>query len=276
MSARRLFIAALDRSLSRVMAHAPNGVANGLAGFVGRKLGRRLYPRAVANMRAALARLQPGQPTEALCAANIDNVARSMMEVPRLHRIQAEGRITVHGAEHITARPVVVAGLHLANWEAIAPAMWQCGAPPTAIYEPPPDAFREMQAVRARTPFCQRLLRGSPAATRTLVRTLEEERGVVLLFMDEVRQGCPNAPAMGRPIAQGGNISTIARLARRAGAPVVLAHVTRHPGPRFEVHFSPPITMPDDLHEGIAMLDAAAEAVVRPRLSQWLFLSYWR
>jgi lauroyl/myristoyl acyltransferase len=276
MNARQLLIAALDRSLSHVMAHAPDRVADGLSGFMGRKLGPRLHPRAVANVRAALTRLRPAGPIEALCAANVENSARSIMEVPRLRRIQGQGRIRVEGAEHLAARPLIVAGLHLGNWETLAPAMWQCGAPPTAIYEPPPDAYREMQAVRARTPFCQRLLRGSPTATRTLVRTLEEERGVVLLFIDEVRDGSPNAPAMGRPIAEGGNISTIVRLARRTGAQVVLAHATRHTGPSFDVRFSAPIAMPADLREGIATLDAAAEAAVRPNLGQWLFLSHWR
>lgn len=276
MRARRLAIAALDRGLARIMAHAPNPLADRVAGAIARGLGHRLYPRAVANMHAALARLRPDEPAAPVCAANIDNVARSLMEVPRLRRIQAEGRIRVLGAEHLAARPLVVAGLHLANWEAIAPALWQCGAAPTAIYEPPPDAFRERQAVRARAPFCHRLLRGSPGATRSLVRALEEERGVVLLFMDELRDGRPNAPALGRPPARSGNISTIARLARRAGAGVVLAHVTRHPGPRFDVHVSAPMTMPADAAEGIAMLDAAAASVVRPNLGQWLFLPQCR
>lgn len=276
MNARQFAIAALDRGLSRIMAHAPNAVADRLAAFVGQKLGPRLYPRAVANLRVALERLQPGQDTRALQAINIDNAARSMMEVVRLGRIQAEGRIRVHGAEHLAPGPVVVAALHLGNWETIAPALWQSGVALTGIYESLPDAFRAKQALRARAPFCHRAIAGSPAATRWLVRALEDEKGVVLMYMDELRAGVPNAPAFGRPLASGGNIRTIARLAQRAGAGVVLAYAERRPGPYFDVHFCPPITMPADLTEAVAMLDAAAEIVVRPRLAQWLFLPYCR
>ncbi len=273
---RRFALMALDRSVTAIMAHAPNAVANRVAGFVARRLAGKLYPRQIAAARAGMVALRPDLPLDAAMATCTDNMARSMMEVPRLRRLLDEGRVRVHGAEHLAARPLIVAGVHLGNWEVIAPAMWLHDAAPNFVYEPPLNPYRHAQAVRARKPFTTRLLPGSPTITRTLYRALVEERGVMLMFMDEIREHGPNAPSLGRARPDRGNVSTIARLARHAGAPVVMAHVVRGDGPVFDVYFAPAVTLPDDVAEAIAVLDAAAEARVRPNLPQWYFLHAWK
>lgn len=273
---RRALLTALDRGVTAIMTHTPNAVSHRVSGLLARHLAQRLYPRQIAAARHGMATLRPDLPLDAACAINTDNMARSIMELPRLRRLQKEGRIRVHGAEHLTTRPLIVAGLHMGNWETIAPAMWQHGAAPDAVYEPPRDPFRHARTVAARTPFTRRLLPGSRAITRTLMRTLVEEAGVMLMYIDEARPHGPNAPSLGRARPTGGNISTVARLARHAGAPVVLAHVLRGEGPVFDVHFSPPMRLPDDTAAAIAMLDDAAEAVLRPNLPQWYYLHEWR
>jgi len=276
MRARRAILALLDRMLGAVMAHGPGALAHGVSGLAGRYLGARLYPRGAQRARAGLDLLRPELPPQAALAEMWDNMARSVMEVPRLTRMYAEGRIHVRGSEHLAGRPLLVAGLHLGNWEFIALAMGRHAAAPTAVYQPPLSDYRHRAAIRERSKFVRRLLPGSPAVTRTALRVLTDDRDVLLIFMDELRNGIVNAPAFGRPPTQSGNIATIARMAHRAGAGVVLAHTRRSPGPRIAVTFEPPLHMTGDVATDIGMLNAAAEAIVLPALPQWFMLHEWR
>lgn len=276
MTARGLLLKVLDPTVGWVMRHAPSAIAHGLAGVFAQHVGPRLYPRGERQARENFPRLRPDLPLGPAMVEMRDNIARTMMEVPRLGRMVAEGRMRAHGTEHLAGRPLLVAGLHLGNWEFIGPAMTAAGAKPAAIYQPVRSAYRTRVAVAARRPWSTRLWPGSPAAARPALRALTHGEGVLLMFLDEFVGGRVAAPSLGRGPRRGGNITAIARMARLAGAEVVLAWCLRRPGPRFEVFFAPPLHLPERLEDAVALLDAAAEAVILPNLPQWFMLHEWR
>lgn len=277
-----------DRLSVALMRRAPDRVAHAYAGFVGRVLGPRLYPRVRALAGANLARLAPpglehGPALDALW----DNMARSFLEVPRMERLWGEGRIAVEGAQLLAAapRPLIVVGLHLGNWEAVGLAMVRHGVFPFAPYTPPSTAYRERVVVEARLRNGGRLLPPERSSARALLRQLRDEGDVLLIFCDELKGGVVQAPSFGRGPREGGNIANAVRLARATGAPLVIGWCERLPhdatGPRLRVTFErgPEVAVSADreadLRGGIAALDARMEALIRPRLPQWLMLHEW-
>jgi KDO2-lipid IV(A) lauroyltransferase len=273
---RQAVLEGFDRGITAMMRHAPGPIAYGASGLIARHLAPRLYPRGARYARENLARFRPGQPPEPALAEMWDCVGRTLMETPRLGRMVREGRITHRGTEHLARRPLLVAGLHIGNWECIAPVMAAASAPPAFVYQSLRSAFRTRQAVEARRPWTTALLPGSPAVTRPALRALGRPDGVLLMFMDEFFKGRVAAPSLGRGPRRGGNIATIARMARMTGAAVVLAWCRRRPGPQFEVTFEPPMDLPEVLDDAVAQLDAAAEAIILGNLPQWLMLHEWR
>ncbi|MFC7552128.1 hypothetical protein ACFQU7_07505 [Pseudoroseomonas wenyumeiae] len=79
------------------------------------------------------------------------------------------------------------------------------------------------------------------------------------------------------PPARGGNIAMAARLAARAGVPLVPAYMLRvGETARFTANFLPPITPSGDAVADQAAIEAVIEPVVRRHLEQWLMLYAFR
>lgn len=275
MTPRRALIAVLDRMFGYTMRWSPGFIAYPLSGFVARHVAPRLYPRGQRYATENLPALRPDLPPEPALAAMWDNMGRTAMEAPRVLRMVREGRLRIHGAEHLRDLPVLVAGLHLGNWEMLGPALAANGIKATAVYQPLASKFRSEVLLSQRRPNARRLLPGNEPVARPALRALMEEKNVLLLFVDEFHGGVVHAPSLGRGPRRKGNIALAVRMARKSGAAMVLGYCLRSPGPVFDVHFVP-VPLPDEQDAAIDALDAAMEAVIRPNITQWFMLHEWR
>ncbi|WP_176559680.1 lysophospholipid acyltransferase family protein [Teichococcus rhizosphaerae] len=269
---------AKDRALHEFMRLLPvplcSAMGAGLARFA---IPLRHRPKLERTM-AALAVLRPEldeKERRRLALSNLTQAARCLAEFSALGRFWKEGRIVVEGAEHLPRGRVVVAGLHLGNWEVIGAALCALGHPVNFIYQPPLSPTKHAIAIRARTAYGARLIQPSTMAPREALRGLEADQPL-LIYLDEYKHGLVNAPALGRPLPKGGNIATALRLAARTGAPLVAAYALREPGPRFRLRFLPPLPVSGDLPADIAALEGVIDPVVRANLEQWLMLYCFR
>lgn len=279
---RKHLLAAFDRFSIGWMRHAPWPLAEAYAGLVARGIAPKLYTAATQRARVNFSRLRPDLDPEEALAEMWDNTARSFLEVPRAIRLFDEGRVEVHGAEHLAARPLIVAALHLGNWEMVGLAMVRAGAPPVAFYQPTSSDLRTRTVVAERLKGGGRLLPVGRDAARPAMNALLRDRDVLLVFPDEHQHGRVAAPSLGRGPRQGGNIEYAARLARATGAPIVVGWCRRLPGTRFRVEYLPPLEVPRtgdreaDVRAGMDALDALIEPIILANLPQWLMLPDWK
>lgn len=275
MTPRQALIAVLDRVFVGIMRRAPGFIAYPFSGFVAHHIAPRLYPRGQRYAAENLPALRPDLPLEPALAAMWNNVGRTAMEAPRVLRMVREGRLRIHGAEHLRDLPVLVAGLHLGNWEMLGPAIAASGIIGTAVYQPLASKFRTEVLLSQRRPNARRLLPGNEPVARPALRALMEEKNLLLLFVDELHSGVVHAPSLGRGPRRKGNVVLAVRMARKAGAAVVLGYCLRSPGPVFDVYFEP-VPLPVGQDAAIATLDAAMEGAIRPNITQWFMLHEWR
>jgi KDO2-lipid IV(A) lauroyltransferase len=212
-----------------------------------------------------------------LALLNLRNIGRTFAEFSCLHRLWDEGRIAVEGRENIAARNAVLAALHLGNWEAEMGVIRGIGLRVRSIYQPPTSAAQLAIAMRVRRSLGNDAIPGNAMAMREALRVLARGDTMVALFMDEFKGGRVNGPAFGRPPARRGNIAMAARLAARAGVPLVPTYMTREgQAARFTAHFLPPILPSGDAAADQAAIEAVIEPVVRRHLDQWLMLYAFR
>ncbi len=229
----------------------------------------------------------PAKPRDAEMAVTrlFGNVGRVMLEFSALDRLWAERRISVSGGEHLAAarasgRAVIVMGLHLGNWEIIGPTLVGLGCRGfKGFYQPPRSRFEHKIALAARRRYGAIALRPGVAAAREARRLLVEERGVLLVYADEERQGRVCAPLFGRTLPARANLTNIIRLAWASDAAIVPAYAERLGGAKFRVTCLPPATlMPEGdapgaaLAENVRRLDAIITPLVLAHLDQWYML----
>jgi KDO2-lipid IV(A) lauroyltransferase len=243
------------------------------------------------RVRALLRELRPEaspEAIEALLAAHWSHVGRCFGEFAALSRFRAEGRIAVEGAEHVlgpwqSGRPLIVAGLHVGNWEVVHAGLAMLGIPFHAIYQRLPNRFRMRIADRARNR--SRTSAGSGAAVAVAPtlgavfeahRILEAREAALLYYVDEFWEGRVHAPALGRPLRMDGNIMRAVRLAAATGAALVPAYALRlGDAARFRLTFLPPVEIGPQgrgraaVLQDIAALDRVVEGVVRAHPEQW-------
>lgn len=285
---RRLVVGGFDRAVFGAMRHLPIPAGQALAGAVGRHVSPRLYPRLGANALAAVARLRPDLPPAETVAALWDATTRTACEVACCVRLHDAGRVETRGetpllALHRAGRPVIVAGLHLGNWDVFGLTLARLGLPVTVIHAPPPaSTFRGRALVRERLRAGTRLLPLGRDATWPAVRALRDRHEVLCLLVDEVTADRAMAPRLGRAAPPAGNLLQAVKLARLAGAAIVPGYALRLPGARFRSTFLPPIEVPRtadraaDVAAGAEMLDAAVAGAVLRHIEQWFPLLYFR
>jgi KDO2-lipid IV(A) lauroyltransferase len=264
-----------------------------LASDIGARLARgqaAKRPGPSARVRALMRRLRPeatAAEIEAMVDAHWTQLGRTLGEFPRLHRLWGEGRIEVTGAQHPQAalaagRPLLVAGLHLGNWEAVHAALTGLGIRFHCIYQRLNNRFRMRLAHAARNRTRTDGGPGVPLApTRGAAlfaqRLLDRRESALLLYVDEYWEGRVHAPAFGRGLRIEGNIARAVRLASATGAALVPAYAERiGDAARFRVTFLPPVDIGPPgrgragIRDDIAALDAAIEPAVRAHPEQWL------
>jgi Kdo2-lipid IVA lauroyltransferase/acyltransferase len=215
------------------------------------------------------------------------SVSRTMCEFSVLHRLWPEGRIATEGVEHLeavrrAAKPMIIAGLHLGNWETIPAAGIALGYPGSGFYWPLENRFDTRIAVKARERYGAVLFPASPQAMRPAMRAaiaaLTEDRGPFVIFIDECIDDHVFAPAFGRPLKAQGNIANVAWLAWTTGAEVLPTYCERlGDEARFKITILPPVDLVrggdrrGDLMTNIARINEAIEPVIRAHLDQWYY-----
>lgn len=214
------------------------------------------------------------------------SVSRTMCEFSVLHRLWDAGRIEVTGMEHVDAardagKPIIIACVHLGNWETVPLAGIRMGHPGSGIYWPLENRFETRIAVKARERYGARLFPGDgPNAMRAAVAAIAALRartGPFVMFVDECIDGHVYAPAFGRPLLAEGNIANVAHLAIRTGAEIIPGYCVRqNDSARFKVTILPPIALvrargEAALAANIAAINSVIEPIVREHLDQWYF-----
>lgn len=268
---------------------------------IGARLGRRAGRRAEFASRRARAALRLLRPEaseaeiEALLVAHWDHVGRCFAEFAAHHRFLGEGRVAIEGGEIplgilAAGRPLIVAGLHLGNWEILPVALSKLEIPFHVIFQALPNRFRMRIAYETRVlilrlggPKTALLLPPNRMAALKAHRLLDRREAALFYYIDENWGGRVQAPSLGRPLRMDGNIMRVVRLAQRTGAAVVPAHCVRvGPGPAFRLVFGPEVPMGPSgrgeagVIEDIGRLDAAIDTAVRAHPEQWFMLHCFR
>lgn len=249
---------------------------------------RHLYPESEKRARKAWVILRPqeAEPTAVDAAMNRlwQCVSRTMTEFAVLDRLWAAGRIAVEGEEHLAraraqGKPILLAALHLGNWEVIEAAGFAYGYIGSSIYEPPENRFEHRIAAEVRARFGAKSIAAGPSAARAVLRALGEWGGPFVIFVDELTRNRVQAPAFGRRLRIDGNLAYVIRLAAMCGAVVIPIYCVRlGDGARFKVTALPPLEMANsgdrkaDVMINVARLNAIVEPIVRAHLDQWYYL----
>lgn len=252
------------------------------------KITRLSYPASEQRARDVWVRLRPEAADPASVDAAINrlwrSVSRTMTEYAVLPRLWREGRIAVEGHEHLEGamagnRPVILAALHLGNWEVTGAALQGLGYTVSVLYLPPENRFEHWAARDARHRIGLDLVPAGPLSLRAALQTLKTRRQPFGIFIDDLSNDRVQAPALGRPLRREGNIAYAARLAAVTGAVVIPIYCVRlDDSARFKVTLLPPIEMvreggtkDQDQIGNIALINAAIEPAVRQHLDQWFF-----
>lgn len=213
-----------------------------------------------------------------------DNSARTMAEFSVLHRLWDAGHIHVDGIEHALeakrrGRPLLVAGIHLGNWELIGVIGIRNGINGAGIYMPPENRFEHRIAVSVRRRFGGEPIPPSPATMIEARRVILEERNALVIYVDEFTRNRVQAPAFGRTIEPSTNIEYIVRLGLATDAAIIPAYCLRvHGTARFRCKVHAPLDyirtgdVDADIAANVAQLNAIIEPVIRENLDQWFYL----
>jgi len=266
-----------------------------IGAWLGARAGRRRYAGKAKRAGRALRELRPDlndAEIDALIARMWPILGRAYTEFSVLDRLPGSDRVRLAGLERVqeaqaAGRPLLIAGVHLGNWELIMAALAHHGCEPWLIYQPPLNRFRHAIARRARMRAGVNLLppwiEGALPAMRVL-----KNNGCLVMFIDEYVAGRVHGPFFGRPAAAAGNIANAVRFAAASGAAVFPAHCLRdESGTRFSVSFGPEIDFDlpkhrrgalegETLLKGVLKLDDVFDPIVRAHPEQWLMLPDFR
>jgi KDO2-lipid IV(A) lauroyltransferase len=239
-----------------------------------------------AETRALWLRLNPGASEAAADRAMArarKQTGRFLTEYAILDRLWAEGRVSVEGAEHVEriraeGRRLIVATIHLANYELVGPVLMGLGHPPVGLYEPPANRFIHAAAVRIRESYGGEVIPPSASAARASLHVLKERKLPLVIFIDDLTNGRIQAPAFGRRLLPESNLVKTVKLAALADAEIVVGYALRTEAVRFRFIFTPPLPLhktgnkANDLALNVEMLNGAIETIIKDHLDQWYLL----
>jgi KDO2-lipid IV(A) lauroyltransferase len=262
-----------------------------IGGLIGVLIGRSFERAATRRARQNFVRLSPSpvgdEEADAVMTRLWSHVGRLFAETSIVDRLWEAGRIEVEGLHHLAAardagRPHLMMGLHLGTWEAFGAAMYALGFPGKFFYLPPRNRFQDRIARRARRGW-GKVLPMSVAGLREAYRTLVEERGAVVSWVDEfVRGRGVMAPLFGRPVPTRSNLSNAVRLGLTSGAALLPFYVERLNGARFRLTILPEVELTRsgdreaDVIDNVHRIDRLITPIITQRLEQWFLLLYLR
>jgi KDO2-lipid IV(A) lauroyltransferase len=254
-----------------------------MAAWLSGKLWRLIAPhlsrqkRALANLALALPEKSPGE-RKAIAAAMWENLGRTFAESLCLPTLIKSDRIVFEPAESFDAaasgaKPFIVCGLHLGNWEVLAHGGERLGISLIGVYQRLSNPYVDALTRSLREPLYKAgLTPKTPVAARILLRAIKD--GASPCFLADLRDdNGPFVPFFGQPAR-----STVfpALLARRTGVPLYAGAAFRRPGGHFSIRIVP-IPMP---HTNDSAADALAatktlqrqfEAFIREAPEQWMW-----
>ena len=263
-----------------VMARAiPLQVASWLSGNLWRLIAPRLrrQGRALANLELAFPEKSIGE-RKAIAAAMWENLGRTFVESFRIKTLTESDRIVFEPPEGFDeaargAKPFIVCGLHLGNWEILAHGGQRLGVSLIGVYQRISNPHVEALMRSLREPLYKAgLTPKTPMAARVLLRAIED--GASPCFLADLRDdNGPFVPFFGQPAR-----STVfpALLARRTGVPLYAGAAFRRPGGRFSIRIMP-ISMPQTNNSAADALAATKtlqrqfEAFIREAPEQWMW-----
>ncbi len=250
-------------------------------------LTRRHYPASDFRARQLWKALRPDESAPDLVDAAIDrlwrNVGRTMHEYSIIDRLWEAGRIKVFDMDHLVrarqrGQPILVATVHLGNWETVLVAGIASGHHGSGLYEPLENRFEDRIAMKVRSRYGARFVAAGSNSLRVALRELRSRRGPFIIYVDEFIRGRVQAPLFGRALRLDTNIVYAVRLALMTGAALIPAYGIRvKDSANFEVHFLPPVEMintdnrDNDIVENVKRLDGVLAPIIRAHLDQWFF-----
>jgi KDO2-lipid IV(A) lauroyltransferase len=248
-----------------------------------RKLWRLIAPRlgrqkrALANLELAFPERSPGE-RKAIAAAMWENLGRTFVESFRIQTLTQSDRIVFEPAEGFDeaargAKPFIVCGLHLGNWEILAHGGQLLGVSLIGVYQRISNPHVEALMHSMREPLCKAgLMPKTPVAARALLRAIKD--GACPCFLADLRddRGAP-VPFFGR-LARSNVFPAL--LARTTGVPLYAGAAFRRPGARFSIRIAP-ISMPQTNNSAADALAATQtlqrqyEAFIREAPEQWMW-----
>jgi Kdo2-lipid IVA lauroyltransferase/acyltransferase len=255
-------------------------------GAVTTYLTRHLYRESDARARKLWPVLRPEVDRAAIDAA-MDrlwrNVGRTMHEYSILDRLWAAGRIEVADMKHVDeardrGQPILVATVHLGNWETVLVAGISSGHHGSGLYEPLENRFEDRMAIKVRASYGARFVAAGANSLRAALRELRSRRGPFIIYVDEFVRGRVQAPLFGRQLRMDSNIVYAVRLAAMTDAALIPAYSLRlDDSARFKVQVLPPLDLARtgdreaDVVENAKRLDAILAPIIRAHLDQWYF-----
>ena len=266
--------------LAVVIARAiPLQVASWLSGKLWRFIAPRLsrQKRALANLELAYPEKSLGE-RKAIAAAMWENLGRTFAESLCIKALTKSDRIVFEPSGSFDeaargAKPFIVCGLHLGNWEILAHGGQRLGVSLIGVYQRISNPHVETLMRSLREPLYKAgLTPKTPMAARVLLRAIKD--GASPCFLADLRDdNGPSVPFFGRPAR-----STVfpALLARTTGVPLYAGAAFRRPGCRFSIRIAP-VSMPQtnnstaDALAATKTLQRQFEAFIREAPEQWMW-----
>ncbi|HEX4296581.1 MAG TPA: hypothetical protein VHZ56_01030 [Devosia sp.] len=256
----------------------PIDAASALGGWLGRWIIRRVAPARYLykNVRVAFPALSDGE-IDAMLAEMNDNIGRCLAEGVHLGAFAGRdnSRLRLVGLEHLAAaqaggRGVLFVSGHFGNWELYEVALANLGLDGAKVLQHPSNPFILEWVAKRRYAFGlgEQIASGEGVFVR--VRAALKAGRVVQMLADQ-------RTVKGAKVEFFGVETTTnmvpARVAREAGAAIVLMSMRRLQGAHFEITFHPPrfVTMADDERAIMRWVNAFFEDQLRQRPAHWLW-----
>jgi len=256
--------------------------ASALGGFIGRNIFYRTHvtSRARTNLRAAFPTMSDVE-MEAIILEMWDNLGRTIAEYAHHDKMTAKGPdarievVNLHFLERAGGKGIEFVSGHFANWETMLHAARQYGYGGGFVYRPVNNPYIDRYTVRQRMMYGPReaISKGSQGVRR-IFTLLRGGKSIFILVDQKTNEGLP-VPFFGRDAM---TTPVPAALSLKLGSMLLLVTNERMGGARFRMTIHEPVTIePSGDHDRDVLtlttkLNAALEAVIRRRPSQWLWI----
>jgi KDO2-lipid IV(A) lauroyltransferase len=284
-----------DFAIYRLMRALPVSAVSRLGASLGLHLGRRAHRDADARVAAAIKQLRPDLALdppmlEAAQTRLWANVGRVYAEFSVLDKMVPREHVTIEDPRLLdkvlaAGRPVILAYVHLGNWEASAVQIsLRVPGRLCALADPPPANRTRAHIVTSQRGRCPaKVLTINPMVWRQAMIHLQQPGGLLFISIDETGASGVSVPSFGRAPDYQGNLGKIVRIAMRTGAIVLPIYSERIAGATFRTKLLPPIdfterreaTAEEHSHWCKHLDDLFAPVVLR-LIDQWFGLLVYR